>query len=279
MSDAAAATTVTTRKGRLLVPSVYTAGNGDMHVQLHYDARTLLGEQRLRISRRSTDSAAADGDRRTVAALIDVYPDPRANITQITVPCQQLLLGGLYDFELIGGADADADAEAATTSPENNDPPAAAAAAVDDERLRRQLDIRWPVPKLSVTPESIGTYPEGPVQVVLEFPGVECALRGTGDTGAAVPEFWLELFYCGVHEVYCDSANVSAAQVLYREQVRGYPRVARVVKLRCELFGLAGHYVVKLRPLGAVLASVSATAFVKVSSVSGVRIFDLFYCH
>lgn len=236
------------RKGSLLIPATYTAGSGDMHVQLHYDPRTVIGplpELRLQVTRQ-------DERGRQTVALVDVFADPRSNVSQVTVPCQSLLLGGMHEFEIIGN--------------DNEVLASGANAAAADERLRRQLDIRWPVPKLSVTPESVGTYPEGPVDVILEFPGVECALRA-GDV-QNVPEFWLELFYCG-HEVYCDSANVSAAQVLYREQVRGYPRLARIVKLRCELFGLAGHYVVKLRPIGAVLASVSATAYVKVSVGGG----------
>lgn len=225
------------------MPHTYTAGSGDMHVQLHYDPQAIVvgptggSDVRLQVSRQ-------DEHGRTAVAMLEVHTDPRLNITQVSIPCQMLLMGGLHDFEIV-------------TAGEDG----VASGPAQDERLRRQLDIRWPVPKLSVTPESVGTYPEGPVDVILEFPGVECALR-PGDV-QNVPEFWLELFYCG-HEVYCDSANVSAAQVLYAEQVRGYPRIARIVKLRCELFGLAGHYVVKLRPTGAVLASVSATAYVKV---------------
>lgn len=96
--------------------------------------------------------------------------------------------------------------------------------------------------------------------MILEFPGVECAISELEVKN--VPEFWLELYYCG-HNVYCDSTNVTSSQVLYAEQVRGFPK-ARLIKLRCELFGLAGHYIVKLRPTHPVQAIVSATAYVKV---------------
>lgn len=106
-----------------------------------------------------------------------------------------------------------------------------------------------------------GTYPQNPVDVILEFPGVECTISEAEVKN--VPEFWLELYYCG-HNVYCDSTNVTSSQVLYAEQVRGYPK-ARLVKLRCELFGLAGHYIVKLRPTLPVQPIVSATAYVKAS--------------
>lgn len=97
--------------------------------------------------------------------------------------------------------------------------------------------------------------------MILEFPGVECTVSEVEVKN--VPEFWLELYYCG-HNVYCDSTNVTSSQVLYEEQVRGYPK-ARLVKLRCELFGLAGHYIVKLRPTHPVHPVVTATAYVKVS--------------
>lgn len=205
-----------------------------------------------------------DDSTRTIIAIVDVLPDPRLNVTQITVSCQHLLYGGQYELEIVGN-------DIHSTIMDSQ-----------DERLRQQLDVRWPMPKLSVTPESIGkffyynwrsvkfiqhfcfatgTYPQNPVNVILEFPGVECTI--SEEEVKNVPEFWLELYYCG-HNVYCDSTNVTSSQVLYAEQVRGYPK-ARLVKLRCELFGLAGHYIVKLRPTHPVQPIVSATAYVKVT--------------
>lgn len=194
---------------------------------------------RLRVSRYT-------GTNRTMVAILDVYPDPRLNITQITISCLNFLFGGRYELEIVGGNDIDEGYNALDNR---------------DERLRQQLDVRWPQPKLSVTPESIGTYPQQPVDVILEFPGIECIVPHTQLD--RVPEFWLELYFCG-HEVYCDGANVSTSQVLYAEQIRGYPK-ARLSQLSCELFGLAGHYVVKLRPTGSVAASVSATAYIQVN--------------
>ncbi len=96
--------------------------------------------------------------------------------------------------------------------------------------------------------------------MILEFPEVECAISEVEVKN--VPEFWLELYYCG-HNVYCDSTNVSSSQILFTEQVRGYPKTL-LIKLSCELFVLAGHYIVKLRPMHPVQAIVSATAYVKV---------------
>lgn len=83
------------------------------------------------------------GTNRTTVAILDVYPDPRLNITQITISCLNFLYGGTYELEIVGGNDVDEGASILDTH---------------DERLRQQLDVRWPQPKLSVTPESIGTF-------------------------------------------------------------------------------------------------------------------------
>lgn len=242
------------------MPSPYTAGNGDMHVQFHYessasstlgslqpsnDAFELLQDLRLQITR------FENKNQRKIVAIVDVFADPRSNVTQITIPCQTFLLGGDYELEIVGNDIVPSHQLEATFTTNGQ-----------DERLRQVLDVRWPVPKLSLTSDSVGTYPDNPIDVILDFPGCECNVRPSDVQN--VPEFWLELYYCG-HDVYCDSSNVSTSQVLYAEQVRGYPK-ARLVKLRCELIGLAGHYIVKLRPVGQVLASVSAMAYIKVSA-------------
>lgn len=261
------------RRGNLLIPQTYSPINGDLNVQLQYFSQD---RQRAAKSNFNSDESSSEeddfslkttsapkqskstdddirlqvsryiGTNRTTMAILDVYPDPRLNTTQITISCMNFLFGGTYELEIVGGNDVD---EGANTLDNH------------DERLRQQLDVRWPQPKLSVTPESIGTYPQQPVDVILEFPGIECIVPHTQLD--SVPEFWLELYFCG-HEVYCDSANVSSSQILYAEQIRGYPK-ARLVKLSCELFGLAGHYVVKLRPTPSVAASVSATAYIQVN--------------
>lgn len=262
------------RRGNLLIPQTYTPINGDLNVQLQYFSQEKRKPDRLnsdesvslsseeydfmkttaapKHSKSSGDDVRLQishfiGMNRTTVAILDIYPDPRLNTTQITISCLNFLFGGTYELEIVGGNDVD---EGANTLDNH------------DERLRQQLDVRWPQPKLSVTPESIGTYPQQPVDVILEFPGIECIVPHTQID--RVPEFWLELYFCG-HEVYCDSTNVSSAQVLYAEQIRGYPK-ARLIKLSCELFGLAGHYVVKLRPIAPVAASVSATAYIQVNA-------------
>lgn len=263
-----------TLRGNLLLPTAYLPLNGDLNVQLQYFSQEKPNTPIHANSDESASSSSEEfdifkttsapahskprnddirlqishlvGTNRTTVAILDVYPDPRLNTTQITISCLNFLFGGTYELEIVGGNDVDEDAHTLDTH---------------DERLRQQLDVRWPQPKLSVTPENIGTYPQQPVDVILEFPGIECVVPHTKID--RVPEFWLELYFCG-HEVYCDSTNVSSSQVLYAEKIRGYPK-ARLIKLSCELFGLAGHYVVKLRPIGSVAASVSATAYIQVN--------------
>lgn len=220
-----------------MVPPSYNAFSSDLHVQLQSEFGTFQKSQEMRLH-----VTRLDDNKRTVVGSVDVYPDPRTNTTQITLPCQFFLRGGIHELEIIG-----------------ND----LNSTIDnyDERLRQQLDVRWPIPILSLTPESIGTYPQSPVDAILRFPGVECSLPD--DQSTDLPEFWLELLYCG-HNVYCDSSNVTQSQILYAEQVRGFPKT-RIIKLRCELFGLAGHYVFKLRPTTSIPSAVSASAYIKVN--------------
>lgn len=233
-------------KGNLLIPPIYSPIDGNLLLQLHHHnpsmvttttngipSNTTMRDIRLQISR-------FEGLNKVSKGFIDVYPDPRSNTTQITVPCQRFLLGGLYELEILDNI---------TLS-----------GTTVDERLRQQLTVQWPTPKLSVTPNIIGTYPQQPVDVILEFPGVECIGSHLKND---VPEFWVELYYCG-HDVNCHMANVSASVILFKEQVRGYPK-AHLIKLSCDLFGLAGTYVVKLRPIAPVAAEITTSAYINVS--------------
>ncbi|XP_063242535.1 uncharacterized protein LOC134542316 [Bacillus rossius redtenbacheri] len=112
----------------------------------------------------------------------------------------------------------------------------------DEDRLTADLDVRWPAARLSLSPGLVHTYPEQPVVASLEFPPQSCPYAA----GGLVPELWLDLVHCGSSRDGCRLRNHSLSQVLYSEQVRGYPR-RRQVSLKCELFGLAGHYALLLR--------------------------------
>lgn len=229
------------------------AGSGDLHIQLHIlsvdepnypilstttvpaKSNSVHHQLKLQITQN------ADESKQGIVTILNIYPDIRLNVTQIKVSCQHFLYAGLYDLEVI-----------------YLDP--AGQSGLIDERLRQRIHVTFPLIKLSVMPQSVLTYPEVPVDVILEFPEVECSPDLV--SGVRVPEFWLEVVYCG-RDAYCDIGNVSKSQVVYSEQVRGYPR-RRSIRLRCELIGLAGNYIVKLRPTAASANNVSATAFIKV---------------
>lgn len=75
--------------------------------------------------------------------------------------------------------------------------------------------MRWPMPQVSLTPEHVETYPERPVMAILEFPGIVCSPK-TDSPAIGIPEFWLELHYCGTSLLTCGSGydgNQTNAQV------------------------------------------------------------------
>lgn len=84
--------------------------------------------------------------------------------------------------------------------------------------ITRSLDVRWPMPHLSLTPEHVQTYPETPVMAILEFPEVSCP-PVSDSPASAIPEFWLELHFCGHSLLTCDNSydiyNKTSSQVKY----------------------------------------------------------------
>lgn len=73
-----------------------------------------------------------------------------------------------------------------------------------DAMIIRSLDVRWPMPQLTITPEHLQTYPEQPAMAILEFPEVKCP-PVVDNYATAIPEFWLELHYCGHSLLTCDT--------------------------------------------------------------------------
>uniref|UniRef100_A0A182VWS0 CUB domain-containing protein n=1 Tax=Anopheles minimus TaxID=112268 RepID=A0A182VWS0_9DIPT len=217
------------RKGKLVLPSSYTALGDDLDVQLHADPLELATVDRLRleISRHLPGSAGS------VATTLDIRVDVNHNVTQIKVPCYHFLHGGHYELAVLE--------ENASHS---------RLGQVMDERLRQPLDVSWPSVRLAIVPNRTDTYPEQHIQGMLEFPDVRCQLPAQGIDTLDLPELWLELFYCGKSVDSCSHGNnsqpFSRAQILYTEQVRGLPR-SRVIDFRCDLFGLAGFYGLHLK--------------------------------
>lgn len=200
----------------------------------------------------ATEGRLLERTRKEVVQNIPLFPDPRHNVTQIAVPCQTFTSGGLYEMQVVSNIKSThplpqefgSNMNRSSTQPQ----PTVITTTlmpVNDERLRQTLDVRWPSAEMIVAPDRLLSYPDGPVEVTLRFPEVNCDRAAQIDE--SLPEFWLELLYCG-KESSCSFQNVSKSNILYAEQVRGYPKQLNI-KLGCHLFGLAGNYVVQLRPM------------------------------
>ncbi|XP_039442823.1 uncharacterized protein LOC120423190 [Culex pipiens pallens] len=216
------------RKGRLMVPSSYAAQTDDLDIQLQADSGELMKHEDALDLRLQISLVRPSGG--TTISMLDIRPDVNHNVTQIKIPCSYFMYGGMYELSV--------------------EQPAGVLLRNDlemDERLRQQLNVSWPVPVLNLVPNTISTYPEEIVRGSLSFPDVRCpGLASTiNDESSDVPEFWLELVYCGRNEA-CPLENVSKPQILFSEQVRGFPR-SREINFRCDLFGLAGYYLLHLR--------------------------------
>ncbi|XP_075162735.1 thrombospondin-1 like protein golden goal [Haematobia irritans] len=201
----------------------------------------------------SNDSLVLQRRRKEIIQNIPVYPDPRHNVTQVAVPCQTFMFGGLYEMQLVSNlqttnvlpVNASATNKAEVTPTMTTTTTTLIPAA--DERLRQTLDVRWPSAEMIVSPVRLTTYPDGPVEVTLRFPEVNCENAWKRED---LPEFWLELIYCG-KERACSQLmphNISKSSILFAEQVRGFPK-EKSLRLSCDLFGLAGNYAVQLRPM------------------------------
>ncbi|XP_068909443.1 uncharacterized protein gogo isoform X3 [Tenebrio molitor] len=222
----------------LSMPLSHIALSGDLDIQITSSSFPPLMLQLSRL----------EGNIAQPLTTFPVLPEARAlslNTTIVKIPCGYFSKGGQYYILLkkqpIGNTTSEDDQSSVIT---------------------RSLDVRWPMPQLSLTPEYIQTYPERPVMAILEFPEVVCPPVAESPA-SAIPEFWLELHYCG-HSLLCDNddnrQNNSNVQVL--DQVRGF-QGRRVFTLRCELFGLAGYYALFLRPTATTHLLPHATAYVK----------------
>lgn len=174
---------------------------------------------------------------------INFYTDDRSNTTRIKVPCSLFTRAGPYTLHVEGN-------DVNTTLGTN-----------DNHQLEHKLDVRWPVSKLRVTHEVIETYPTDQVNALIEFEDFECPVDTT--KFEEVPSFELELTYCGMFNVVCDSRSVPSNSTFPIQVLYGMQR-SRVIPINCEFFGLAGNYVLHLKPLPPLDPSLSAIAFIKV---------------
>uniref|UniRef100_A0A336L527 CSON003189 protein n=1 Tax=Culicoides sonorensis TaxID=179676 RepID=A0A336L527_CULSO len=230
-------TVLAAQRGRLIVPVSYVAQSNDLQIQLVSYASLTKYDQDLRLQITRMEASG-----RVTVGVLDVFPDPFLNVTQITISCQYFIRGGTYELEIVGN-----DINSTLDNRSN-------------DRLRQYLDVRWPVAHMMATTNTIATYPNHSVKVHLEFEGVEC--QRIDPSLADLPEFWLELVYCG-QETICDSANVTTkSQILYTEPLRGLVS-SKIIELSCDLFGLAGNYIFQLKPISPTPSYVKAAVMIR----------------
>ncbi|KAL1506427.1 hypothetical protein ABEB36_005798 [Hypothenemus hampei] len=229
----------------IIIPPSHVALSGDLHIRIVSSSFLPLVFQLSRL----------EGNSVHPLTNFPIYPEASAlnkNLTIIKVQCGYFSRGGQYYVQI-----------------KKKPIPGINSSNTDDSGvITKIIDVRWPMPQISVTPENLKTYPENPVTSILTFPEVEC-LPIKGTPPSVLPEFWLELHYCGHSLLNCgddsdlEHGNTSSRQVLYSEQVRGLPG-RRTFIFRCELFGLSGHYSIFLRPTNPDPIIPRTSAYVKV---------------
>lgn len=222
--------------GKIIAPSVYTALSEDFQVEFQTTEILPLSLLNLKVSYLGPTHFRNIGH-------INFYTDEQSNSTRVKVPCSLFTRAGPYTLHVEGN-------DINTTLATN-----------DNHLLEHKLDVRWPSAKLSVTHEVIETYPTDSVNAVIEFIDFECPV----DTlkFEEVPSFQLELTYCGMYNIVCDSRSVPSNSTFPIQLIYGMQR-SRVIPLNCEYFGLAGNYVLHLKPLPPFDSSLAASAFIKV---------------
>ncbi|XP_052740861.1 uncharacterized protein LOC112044159 isoform X2 [Bicyclus anynana] len=232
----------------LEIPTTLVALGGDVHVYVRGSTGAGL---RVRLAR-------DDDEGRTLLATMPLAVDSES---RMTLPCGYFSRGGIYYIDIIANSFRDYDNITVNGVKVKRDLSGGSIIETGDSTVKSwKFDVLWPTANLDVTPEQIQTYPERQVTAILEFPKVVCTPVESGE------DFWLELLYCGHSSggaVLCDGKNSSShAQVLYSEQVHGFPG-RRTMTLRCELFGQAGDYALTLRPASSAGPQDLAVAFIK----------------
>ena len=77
-------------------------------------------------------------------------------------------------------------------------------------QMRSTLDVRWPVPSLSIESQHLQTYPGQPVLAALEYTGVSCQPA----PGVPITTYSLQLIFCGASVLSCDPRNKTLVQVI-----------------------------------------------------------------
>ncbi|KAI4489498.1 hypothetical protein M0802_011033 [Mischocyttarus mexicanus] len=159
---------------------------------------------------------------------LDTLPDKGENVT-LTIPCGYFSRGGTYTLQL--------EYKFSTVPSKITD-----IADLSTIQMSNALDVKWPTPSLFLERQRFTTYPNVPISVTLRYNEIFC--EPSENVPAAA--YTLQLIYCGSSTVACDPQNKSRVQVLYHEEIKGFPKQKHII-LHCEYFGLAGDYAIRLK--------------------------------
>ncbi|XP_014468051.1 PREDICTED: uncharacterized protein LOC106740996 isoform X2 [Dinoponera quadriceps] len=177
---------------------------------------------------------------------LDTLPHRGENISVI-IPCGVFSRGGVYTLRLQYK-------KFSTVAARHT-----AIAGLPEIEMSSALDVKWPTPSLLLESQHFGTYPSQPVVATIKYNGISCVPAN----GVPVAAYILQLIYCGTTAAACDPQNNSRTQVLYYEEVNGFTS-PKVIKLKCEFFGLAGNYALRLKASDVNPSAPTTSAYIKV---------------
>ncbi|XP_072764164.1 uncharacterized protein Gogo isoform X3 [Anoplolepis gracilipes] len=177
---------------------------------------------------------------------LDTLPHKGENISVI-IPCGVFSRGGIYTLRL--------QYKFSTVAARHN----TAIAGLPEIEMSSALDVKWPIPSLLLESQHFGTYPSQPVIATIKYNGISCVPAN----GIPVAAYSLQLIYCGTTAAACDPQNNSRMQVLYYEEINGFIS-PKVIELKCDFFGLAGNYALRLKASDVNPSAPTTSAYIKV---------------
>ncbi|XP_012054704.1 PREDICTED: uncharacterized protein LOC105617761 [Atta cephalotes] len=177
---------------------------------------------------------------------LDTLPHKGENISVI-IPCGVFSRGGIYTLRL--------QYKFSTVAARHN----TAIAGLPEIEMSSALDVKWPTPSLFLESQHFGTYPNQSIIATIKYKGISCIPAN----GVPVAAYILQLIYCGTTAAACDPQNNSRMQVLYYEEINGFTS-SKIVKLKCEFFGLAGNYALRLKASEVNPSAPTTSAYIKV---------------
>ncbi|KAL6255317.1 hypothetical protein P5V15_013657 [Pogonomyrmex californicus] len=177
---------------------------------------------------------------------LDTLPHKGENISVI-IPCGVFSRGGIYTLRL--------QYKFSTLAARHN----TAITGLPEIEMSSALDVKWPIPFLHLDSQHFGTYPSQPIVATIKYNKISCVPAN----GVPVAAYILQLIYCGTTAAACDPQNNGRTQVLYYEEINGFT-TSKIVKLKCEFFGLAGNYALRLKASDVNPSAPTSSAYIKV---------------